>query len=48
MIKKGSLTKLKVWQRTKQTILDKMDRNKITPEKADGLLKFIKLTLRTV
>lgn len=48
MVKKGSLTKFKVWRKTKQTILSKMDRNQITPERAEKLLKFIKLTLRTV
>lgn len=48
MGKKGSLTKFKVWQKTKQAILSGMDRNIIEPERAKKILEFIKSTLKAV
>lgn len=48
MSKKGTLTKFKVWQKTKQAILSEMDRNIIEPERAKKILEFIKSTLKAV
>lgn len=47
-MKKGSLSKLKAWQKLKREILSKMDKTIVTPERANKILNFIKLTLKNV
>ena len=43
-----SLTKLKVWQKVKQSILSQMHDGIIKPEKADKILSFVKKTLKNI
>lgn len=43
-----SLTKLKVWQKSKRIILSKTELGSIAPERAEKILSFIKKTLRNI
>lgn len=47
-MKSGSITKLRVWQKAKQLILNGMNNGQIVPERAERILSFIKKTLKNI